>query len=92
MYRFRAKSREYVWLRTNCFSFQNPYTDEVEYVVCTNSTIQYVPCSIHAPPCMHIAYMKVRNVLYCVFDATQRAHFTGVFYNAKLPYALLRND
>lgn len=36
MYRFRAKNREWVWLRTSSFSFQNPYTDEVEYIVCTN--------------------------------------------------------
>ena len=38
MYRFRAKNREWVWLRTSCFSFQNPYTDEVEYIVCTNNS------------------------------------------------------
>ncbi|XP_013385145.2 aryl hydrocarbon receptor nuclear translocator 2-like [Lingula anatina] len=37
MYRFRAKNGEWVWLRTSSFSFQNPYTDEVEYIVCTNS-------------------------------------------------------
>jgi aryl hydrocarbon receptor nuclear translocator len=39
MYRFRAKSgSEWVWLRTNAFAFLNPYTDDIEYVVCTNST------------------------------------------------------
>ncbi|XP_058793918.1 aryl hydrocarbon receptor nuclear translocator homolog isoform X2 [Phymastichus coffea] len=38
MYRFRAKSRDWVWLRTSAFSFLNPYTDEVEYIVCTNTT------------------------------------------------------
>ena len=36
MYRFQAKNSEWVWLRTSSFSFQNPYTDEVEYIVCTN--------------------------------------------------------
>lgn len=36
MYRFRASNREWVWLRTTSFSFQNPYTEEVEYIVCTN--------------------------------------------------------
>ena len=40
MYRFQAKSQEWVWLRTSSFSFQNPYTDEVEYIVCTNSLIK----------------------------------------------------
>lgn len=38
MYRFRAKNREWVWLRTSAFAFLNPYTDDVEYIVCTNST------------------------------------------------------
>lgn len=38
MYRFRAKSGDWVWLRTTAFAFLNPYTDDMEYVVCTNST------------------------------------------------------
>ena len=38
MYRFRAKSRDWVWLRTSAFAFLNPYTDEVEYIVCTNTS------------------------------------------------------
>ncbi|CAG0917689.1 unnamed protein product [Notodromas monacha] len=38
MYRFRAKNHDWVWLRTSAFAFLNPYTDDTEYVVCTNST------------------------------------------------------
>jgi len=38
MYRFRAKSGDWIWLRTTAFAFLNPYTDDMEYVVCTNST------------------------------------------------------
>lgn len=38
MYRFRMKNREWLWLRTSAFAFLNPYTDEVEYIVCTNTT------------------------------------------------------
>nr|ALT07183.1 bHLH transcription factor ARNT [Dastarcus helophoroides] len=37
MYRFRAKNRDWVWLRTSAFAFLNPYTDDVEYIVCTNT-------------------------------------------------------
>ena len=37
-YRFRAKNSEWVWLKTNAFAFINPYTDDIEYIVCTNST------------------------------------------------------
>lgn len=42
MYRFRASNREWLWLRTSSFSFQNPYTDEVEYIVCNNSSAKSV--------------------------------------------------
>ncbi|XP_038076739.1 aryl hydrocarbon receptor nuclear translocator 2-like isoform X2 [Patiria miniata] len=42
MYRFQAKNRDWVWLRTSCFSFQNPYTDEVEYIICTNASIKNI--------------------------------------------------
>jgi len=38
MYRFRAKSGDWIWLRTTAFAFLNPYTDEIEYVVCPNPT------------------------------------------------------
>ena len=41
MYRFRSKSRDWVWLRTSAFAFLNPYTDEVEYIVCTNTSAKY---------------------------------------------------
>ncbi|KAJ1521143.1 hypothetical protein ONE63_002838 [Megalurothrips usitatus] len=45
MYRFQAKNHEWVWLRTSAFAFLNPYTDDVEYIVCTNSTAK----SLHSP-------------------------------------------
>lgn len=38
MYRFRAKNGEWIWLRTQAYAFLNPYNDEVEYIVCTNSS------------------------------------------------------
>jgi len=38
MYRFSSKSREWIWLRTSALSFLNPYTEDVEYIVCTNSS------------------------------------------------------
>ena len=42
MYRFRSKSRDWIWLRTSAFAFLNPYTDEVEYIVCTNTSAKCV--------------------------------------------------
>ncbi|XP_053693496.1 aryl hydrocarbon receptor nuclear translocator homolog isoform X1 [Sabethes cyaneus] len=44
MYRFRAKNKEWVWMRTQAYAFLNPYTDDIEYVVCTNSSAK----SLHA--------------------------------------------
>lgn len=41
MYRFRAKNRDWVWLRTSAFAFLNPYNDDVEYIVCTNTHAKY---------------------------------------------------
>lgn len=43
MYRFRTKSREWLLIRTSSFTFQNPYSDEIEYVICTNTNVKYVP-------------------------------------------------
>lgn len=42
MYRFKGKNREWVWIRTSAFSFQNPYTEETEYIVCTNSSAKNI--------------------------------------------------
>lgn len=46
MYRFRTKNREWLLVRTSSFTFQNPYSDEIEYIICTNTNVKYV----HRPP------------------------------------------
>uniref|UniRef100_A0A8C5N5J3 Aryl hydrocarbon receptor nuclear translocator 2 n=1 Tax=Gouania willdenowi TaxID=441366 RepID=A0A8C5N5J3_GOUWI len=33
MYRFRMKNREWMLIRTSSFTFQNPYSDEIEYII-----------------------------------------------------------
>ncbi|XP_017537296.1 aryl hydrocarbon receptor nuclear translocator isoform X4 [Pygocentrus nattereri] len=40
MFRFRAKSREWIWMRTSSFTFQNPYSEEIEYIICTNANVK----------------------------------------------------
>lgn len=40
MYRFRSQSGEYLYMRTSSFAFQNPYNNEIEYIVCTNSLVK----------------------------------------------------
>uniref|UniRef100_A0A8C9T1A5 Aryl hydrocarbon receptor nuclear translocator 2 n=1 Tax=Scleropages formosus TaxID=113540 RepID=A0A8C9T1A5_SCLFO len=41
MYRFRMKTREWMLIRTSSFTFQNPYSDEIEYIICTNTNVKY---------------------------------------------------
>ncbi|XP_073495668.1 aryl hydrocarbon receptor nuclear translocator isoform X2 [Phyllobates terribilis] len=40
MFRFRSKSRELLLMRTSSFTFQNPYSDEIEYIICTNTSVK----------------------------------------------------
>ena len=35
-YRFLSKNQKWVWLAMKAFSFINPFSQQVEYVVCTN--------------------------------------------------------
>lgn len=35
-YKIKAKNDVYVELKTTCYAFINPYTNDVEYIVCTN--------------------------------------------------------
>ncbi|XP_047217258.1 aryl hydrocarbon receptor nuclear translocator isoform X3 [Girardinichthys multiradiatus] len=39
MFRFRAKTREWVLMRTSSFTFQNPFSEEIEYIICTNVNV-----------------------------------------------------
>uniref|UniRef100_A0A670ZCE9 Aryl hydrocarbon receptor nuclear translocator n=1 Tax=Pseudonaja textilis TaxID=8673 RepID=A0A670ZCE9_PSETE len=43
MFRFRSKNREWLWMRTSSFTFQNPYSDEIEYIICTNTNVKVQP-------------------------------------------------
>uniref|UniRef100_A0AAY4EHW0 Aryl hydrocarbon receptor nuclear translocator 2 n=1 Tax=Denticeps clupeoides TaxID=299321 RepID=A0AAY4EHW0_9TELE len=44
MYRFRMKNREWMLIRTSSFTFQNPYSDEIEYIICTNTNDWHESC------------------------------------------------
>eukprot|EP00112_Aurelia_sp_Birch-Aquarium-sp1_P006658 Seg1730.6 transcript_id=Seg1730.6/GoldUCD/mRNA.D3Y31 product="Aryl hydrocarbon receptor nuclear translocator" protein_id=Seg1730.6/GoldUCD/D3Y31 len=39
-FKFKHKNGEYIILRASCYSFQNPYTDDPEYIICTNSPVR----------------------------------------------------
>ncbi|CAG9817032.1 unnamed protein product [Phaedon cochleariae] len=74
MYRFRAKNREWVWLRTSAFSFLNPYTDEVEYIVCTNTTAKSLHSTSEAPPAEAPEQAEVFAILACVRENIERGY------------------
>nr|XP_057941719.1 aryl hydrocarbon receptor nuclear translocator isoform X2 [Doryrhamphus excisus] len=40
MFRFRSKSREWILMRTSSFTFQNPFSEEIEYIICTNVNVK----------------------------------------------------
>uniref|UniRef100_A0A671REI0 Aryl hydrocarbon receptor nuclear translocator-like n=1 Tax=Sinocyclocheilus anshuiensis TaxID=1608454 RepID=A0A671REI0_9TELE len=42
MFRFRSKSHEWIWMRTSSFTFQNPFSEEIEYIICTNANVKLV--------------------------------------------------
>uniref|UniRef100_A0A8C1PBJ1 Aryl hydrocarbon receptor nuclear translocator 2 n=2 Tax=Cyprinus carpio TaxID=7962 RepID=A0A8C1PBJ1_CYPCA len=65
MYRFRMKNREWMLIRTSSFTFQNPYSDEIEYIICTNTNVKYVQPS-------HFIFLKAVGIalLYFVGNKT----------------------
>uniref|UniRef100_A0A674D2W4 Aryl hydrocarbon receptor nuclear translocator n=1 Tax=Salmo trutta TaxID=8032 RepID=A0A674D2W4_SALTR len=42
MFRFLSKTRDWLWIRTSSFTFQNPFSEEIEYIICTNANVKYV--------------------------------------------------
>jgi len=61
MYRFRAKNAEWVWLRTSAFAFLNPYTDDIEYIVCTNSPAKTTSLGAGEPVAQTTDYRHTPN-------------------------------
>ncbi|MCI4374297.1 hypothetical protein PGIGA_G00004610 [Pangasianodon gigas] len=43
MFRFCTKSGEWILMRTSSFTFQNPYSEEIEYIICTNTNVNKAP-------------------------------------------------
>uniref|UniRef100_A0A669DYH6 Aryl hydrocarbon receptor nuclear translocator n=1 Tax=Oreochromis niloticus TaxID=8128 RepID=A0A669DYH6_ORENI len=64
MFRFRTKSREFIWMRTSSFTFQNPFSEEIEYVICTNVNVKPLTCP--ALQASVIFIIDHQNVYSCV--------------------------
>lgn len=39
-YKFKHMNGEPITMRSTCYSFQNPYTEEAEYIVCSNKVVR----------------------------------------------------
>uniref|UniRef100_A0A8C9YJ11 Aryl hydrocarbon receptor nuclear translocator n=1 Tax=Sander lucioperca TaxID=283035 RepID=A0A8C9YJ11_SANLU len=50
MFRFRSKSREWIWMRTSSFTFQNPFSEDIEYIICTNVNYMITPFTFVGRP------------------------------------------
>ena len=48
-YRFVSRDRNWVWLAMKAFSFRNPYSKQVEYIICTNVLLNK-PTKPSSPP------------------------------------------
>nr|QHX41463.1 aryl hydrocarbon receptor nuclear translocator [Halisarca dujardinii] len=48
-YRFLSRERKWVWLAMKAFSFRNPYTKQVEYIICTNVVMKSKESSQQRP-------------------------------------------
>lgn len=40
MYRFRAKSGKWVWLHAHFHGFHNPFSGQLQYIICTNTAMR----------------------------------------------------
>ncbi|XP_069041571.1 aryl hydrocarbon receptor nuclear translocator-like isoform X4 [Lepisosteus oculatus] len=71
MFRFRSKSREWVWMRTSSFTFQNPFSEEIEYIICTNANVNRAPsqdCPSLPSPGIPVSPMLGQNPPNCPHD------------------------
>uniref|UniRef100_A0A7N8XZV1 Aryl hydrocarbon receptor nuclear translocator 2 n=1 Tax=Mastacembelus armatus TaxID=205130 RepID=A0A7N8XZV1_9TELE len=65
MYRFRMKNREWMLIRTSSFTFQNPYSDEIEYIICTNTNVKLQTLSKHVTEELKLVPPAVRQTAGC---------------------------
>uniref|UniRef100_A0A8B9KHS2 Aryl-hydrocarbon receptor nuclear translocator 2 n=1 Tax=Astyanax mexicanus TaxID=7994 RepID=A0A8B9KHS2_ASTMX len=93
MYRFRMKNREWILIRTSSFTFQNPYSDEIEYIICTNTNVN--SCSL--PVCGVHEASKTIDKTETLFSQERDPRFSDMYtgisgctYRSDIVYLLLR--
>ncbi|KAJ8393073.1 hypothetical protein AAFF_G00067560 [Aldrovandia affinis] len=58
MYRFLMKNRDWMLIRTSSFTFQNPYSDEIEYIICTNTNVKQLQQQQQAELDVHSSHQR----------------------------------
>uniref|UniRef100_A0A4W6FP55 Aryl hydrocarbon receptor nuclear translocator n=1 Tax=Lates calcarifer TaxID=8187 RepID=A0A4W6FP55_LATCA len=66
MFRFRSKSREWIWMRTSSFTFQNPFSEEIEYIICTNVNVNMYSMFQVAVTLTFLAFIVFVVVSMCI--------------------------
>uniref|UniRef100_A0AAZ3RNK9 Aryl hydrocarbon receptor nuclear translocator n=1 Tax=Oncorhynchus tshawytscha TaxID=74940 RepID=A0AAZ3RNK9_ONCTS len=56
MFRFLSKTRDWLWIRTSSFTFQNPFSEEIEYIICTNANVKDTHTHAHT----HLQQLKLQ--------------------------------
>uniref|UniRef100_A0A4W4FWV4 Aryl hydrocarbon receptor nuclear translocator 2 n=1 Tax=Electrophorus electricus TaxID=8005 RepID=A0A4W4FWV4_ELEEL len=83
MYRFRMKNREWMLIRTSSFTFQNPYSDEIEYIICTNTNVKCVLLSY----CRTVCFLQLQQQQQAELEVHQRDGLTAYDLSQQVPVA-----
>ncbi|MEQ2214734.1 hypothetical protein XENOCAPTIV_018347 [Xenoophorus captivus] len=71
MFRFRAKTREWMLMRTSSFTFQNPFSEEIEYIICTNVNVK-TPSLPSPPPGLLCPWVRAAQMAILLFSVQAR--------------------
>lgn len=85
IYRFRTKDNDWAQLKTQSYAFLNPYTNEVEYIVCTNTLANRQPTTNTADANMLSANHQMSGSGYMQSYTTYQSDHQHLSYNSGVP-------
>ncbi|XP_065672575.1 aryl hydrocarbon receptor nuclear translocator 2-like isoform X2 [Hydra vulgaris] len=60
-FHFKHLNGEPILVRSSCCSFQNPYTDEAEYIICNNTVIKDIQAPVNRTPDNPLKYLSAKD-------------------------------
>ncbi|XP_047139615.1 aryl hydrocarbon receptor nuclear translocator 2 isoform X2 [Hydra vulgaris] len=60
-FHFKHLNGEPILVRSSCCSFQNPYTDEAEYIICNNTVIKDIQAPVNRTPENPLKYLSAKD-------------------------------